>query len=54
MSQLHSNNQNKMREFAKENGFNIVFVAPEPILIKPKDIRYYIFENKNAILMNHV
>lgn len=54
VSQLHSNNQNKMREFAKENGFNIVFVAPEPTLIKPKDIRYYIFENKNAILMNHV
>ncbi|WP_129011511.1 hypothetical protein [Arcobacter defluvii] len=54
VSQLHSNNQNKMREFAKKRGFNIVFVAPEPTLIKPKDIRYYIFENKNAILMNHV
>ncbi len=54
VSQLHSNNQNKMRQFASENGFNIVFVAPEPTLIKPKDIRYYIFENKNAILMNHV
>ncbi len=54
VSQLHSNNQNKMREFAKENGFNIVFVAPEPTLIKPKDIRYYIFENKNAMLMNHI
>lgn len=54
VSQLHSNNQNKMREFARENGFNIVFVAPEPTLIKPKDIRYYIFENNSAILMNHI
>ena len=54
VSQLHSKNQDKMREFAKENGFHIVFVAPEPTLISPKDIRYYVFEKNRATLMNLV
>lgn len=43
VSRLHSANQEKLREFANEKGFGIVFVTPEPTYSKPESIKYYRF-----------
>ena len=47
VSRLHSDNQEKLREFANKKGFGIVFVTPEPTYSKPHAIKYYRFR-KNA------
>lgn len=43
VSRLHSNNQEKLRKFANEKGFGIIFVTPEPTYSKPESIKYYKF-----------
>jgi len=48
VSRLHSDNQEKLREFANTKGFGIVFVTPEPTYSKPEYIKYYRFQ-KNSI-----
>jgi len=47
VSRLHSNNQEKLREFANSKGFGIIFVTPEPTYSKPKWIKYYRFEKSS-------
>jgi len=47
VSRLHSDNQEKLREFANAKGFGIVFVTPEPTYSKPEFIKYYRFQ-KNS------
>jgi len=48
VSRLHSHNQEKLRKFANEKGFSIVFVTPEPTYSKPEYIKYYRFQ-KNSV-----
>jgi len=47
VSRLHSDNQEKLRQFANKKGFGIVFVTPEPTFSKPESIKYYRFQ-KNS------
>lgn|GEM_PF-4205450 len=55
---IEKNNQDAIREFANSYGFKTVFSTTNPILSKPKDIRYYRFarnENKfEVISLNRV
>jgi len=44
VSRLHSNNQEKLRKFANDKGFGIIFVTPEPTYSKPNVIKYYKFQ----------
>ena len=46
VSRLHSQNQEKLRSYANENGFKIIFVTPEPTFANPKAIQYYKFAKK--------
>jgi len=43
VARLSSSNQKKLKEFANQNGFKIIFVAPEPILANYKELLYYKF-----------
>jgi len=43
VSRLHSQNQEKLRNYANSNGFKIIFVTPEPTFSNPKSIKYYKF-----------
>jgi len=57
VARLHSNNQERLRTFANENGFRILFVTPEPNSFNGKNIKYYNFvktENKKfeAVWLN--
>ena len=46
VSRLHSQNQERLRRFANENGFKIIFVTPEPTFANPEAIQYYKFAKK--------
>lgn len=43
VARLHSNNQDRLRTFANESGFNILFVTPEPNSFNGEHIKYYNF-----------
>lgn len=43
VSRLHSQNQKKLKKFANENGFKIIFVTPEPVFANTKELIYYKF-----------
>ena len=49
VSRLHSENQKKLKKFANESGFKMIFVTPEPVLADSKELIYYKFrKTKNG------
>jgi hypothetical protein len=47
VARLHSNNQKRLKSFANEAGFKIIFVTPEPVFANAKELKYYKFEKKD-------
>ena len=47
VSRLHSTNQKKLKNFANEAGFKIIFVTPEPVFANTKELFYYKFCKNN-------
>ncbi len=46
VARLHSENQRRLKNFANESGFRIIFVTPEPVFADPEALLYYKFEKK--------
>jgi len=44
VARLHSENQRRLKNFANESGFRIIFVTPEPVFADPEALLYYRFE----------
>ena len=47
VARLHSNNQKRLKDFANEAGFKIIFVTPEPVFANAKELKYYKFEKRD-------
>ncbi|WP_292661118.1 hypothetical protein [Nitratifractor sp.] len=43
VARLHSENQRRLKNFANESGFRIIFVTPEPVFADPEALLYYKF-----------
>ncbi len=43
VSRLHSSNQKRLKEFANQSGFKIIFVTPEPVFANADELKYYKF-----------
>ncbi len=43
VARLHTNNQQKLKEFANSSGFRIIFVTPEPLFADKESMGYYKF-----------
>ncbi len=56
VARLHSENQKRLKNFANESGFRIIFVTPEPVFADPEALLYYKFvksgEKFQAIALN--
>ncbi|WP_456458245.1 hypothetical protein, partial [Nitratifractor sp.] len=46
VARLHSENQRRLKNFANESGFRIIFVTPEPVFADPEALLYYKFEKR--------